>query len=145
VNRKEYTNKQVKNIMKKVLVNGAFDLLHTGHIDLINFAKSKGDYLIVAIDTDMRISKAKGIERPVNNVKTRKVILENLKSVNEVKIFNTDDELIKIIKECDIRIIGSDWKNKPIVGQEYCKELIFFDRVNDESTTKTLENYLNRR
>jgi bifunctional ADP-heptose synthase (sugar kinase/adenylyltransferase) len=65
--------------------------------------------------------------------------------VNEVKIFNTDDELIKIIKECDIRIIGSDWKNKPIVGQEYCKELIFFDRVNDESTTKTLENYLNRR
>ena len=44
--------------MKKVLVNGAFDLLHTGHIDLINFAKSKGDYLIVAIDTDMRISKA---------------------------------------------------------------------------------------
>jgi len=131
--------------MKKVLVNGAFDLLHTGHIDLINFAKSKGDYLIVAIDTDMRISKAKGIERPVNNVKTRKVILENLKSVNEVKIFNTDDELIKIIKECDIRIIGSDWKNKPIVGQEYCKELIFFDRVNDESTTKTLENYLNRR
>ena len=131
--------------MKKVLVNGAFDLLHTGHIDLINFAKSKGDYLIVAIDTDMRISKAKGIARPVNNVKTRKVILENLKSVNEVKIFNTDDELIKIIKECDIRIIGSDWKNKPIVGQEYCKELIFFDRVNDESTTKTLENYLNRR
>lgn len=131
--------------MKTVLVNGSFDILHTGHIDLINFAESKGDYLIIAIDTDERIFKAKGIDRPVNNLRIRKTILENLKSVNEVKVFGTNDELIEIIKECDVRIIGSDWKNKPIVGQEYCKELIFFDRVNDESTTKTLENYINRR
>ncbi len=131
--------------MIKVLVNGAFDLLHTGHIDLLNYAKLEGDYLLVALDTDKRIREAKGNDRPINGQITRKIIMENLKPVNEVRLFGSDKELIDIIKETDVRIIGSDWKDKPIVGEKHCTKLLFYDRINHESTTKTIKNYINRR
>jgi len=129
------------------MTNGAYDILHPGHIALLNYAKSLGDYLMVAIDTDSRISEAKGPDRPVNNLQTRKCILENLKAVDEVRVFTNDEELVTIIKEYnpDVRVIGSDWKNGNIVGEEFCKSIEFFDRVNDESTTNTLENYIDRR
>ena len=130
--------------MIKVLVNGAFDILHSGHINLLKYAKYIGDYLIVALDTDQRIKQAKGNDRPINNQRIRKMIMETLKPVDEVLLFGTDEELINIMKKADIRIIGSDWKDKEIVGKEHCK-LLFYDRVNDESTTSTIENYINRR
>jgi len=133
--------------MKTILVNGAFDVLHTGHLDLINYAKSLGDYLIVAIDDDARIQEQKGPDRPVNSVDTRKKMLENLKSVDEVLVFSTGNGLIDIIieRKPDIRVIGSDWKDKSIVGERYCKHIEFYKRVNNESTTKTLQNYIDRR
>jgi cytidyltransferase-like protein len=55
--------------INKIFVNGSFDVLHTGHIDLLNYAKSKGDYLLVAIDSDRRIAEKKGLDRPFNKVK----------------------------------------------------------------------------
>ena len=130
--------------MIKVLVNGAFDILHSGHISLLKYAKYRGDYLIVALDTDERIKEAKGDDRPINNQRIRKMIMETLKPVDEVLLFSTDEELINIMKKADIRVIGSDWKDKEIVGKEHCK-LLFYDRINDESTTNTIENYINRR
>ena len=131
----------------RIMANGAFDVLHPGHIALLNHAKSLGNYLMVAIDTDSRISEAKGPDRPVNNLRTRHCILKNLKAVDEVRLFTSDEELIKIIKEYqpDVRVIGSDWKDGVIVGKEYCRRIEFFDRVNNESATKTLENYVSRR
>ena len=130
--------------MTKVLVIGALDILHSGHINLLKYAKYVGDYLIVALDTDERIKEAKGSDRPINNHRIRKMIMETLKPVDEVLLFGTDEELINIMKKADIRIIGSDWKDKEIVGKEHCK-LLFYDRINDESTTNTIENYINRR
>ena len=130
--------------MTKVLVNGAFDILHSGHINLLKYAKYIGDYLIVALDTDQRIKQAKGNDRPINNQRIRKMIMETLKPVDEVLLFGTDEELINIMKKADIRVIGSDWKDKEIVGKEHCK-LLFYNRINDESTTNTIENYINRR
>lgn len=132
--------------MKYILANGTFDVLHTGHIALLNYAKSLGDYLLVALDTDQRIQDAKGYDRPVNNEHVRSTIMSNLKAVDEVTFFGSDEELINIIKKYnpDVRVIGSDWKGKIVVGEEYCKEIAYFDRVNDESTTKTLQEYLER-
>ena len=130
--------------MVRVLVNGAFDVLHSGHIELINYAKSLGDHLTVAVDSDNRIRYSKGSERPFNSLETRKLILKNLRAVDEVLDFGSNIELMTIIDSCDIRVIGSDWKGKEIVGEDLC-EIKFFDRVNDESTTKTLEDYINRR
>ena len=128
------------------MANGTYDVIHTGHIALLNYAKSLGDYLLVALDTDERIKKSKGITRPVNNEQIRGVVMENFKAVDEVVFFNSDEELIDIIKRYnpDIRVIGSDWKDKPIVGKEFCREIAFFDRVNDESTTRTLDEYTKR-
>lgn len=133
--------------MKKVFVNGTFDILHYGHIDLLNSAKKLGDYLLVAIDSDRRIKEKKGNDRPVNKEINRFTIMHNLKPVDEVKIFDSDQELIDIIKNYmpDVMMVGSDWKFKPIIGGEYAKKIVFFERDNDESTTKTLENFINRR
>jgi len=129
------------------MANGAYDVLHTGHIELLNYAKSLGDYLLVALDTDERISQAKGYDRPVNNAYVRSMIISNLKAVDEVRFFSSDEELIDIIKSYnpDVRVIGSDWKGKKVVGEKWCKEIAYFDRVSDESTTKTLEEYIERR
>lgn len=133
--------------MTKIFVNGSFDLIHIGHLDLLNYAKSLGNYLLVAIDSDRRISEKKGKDRPFNKQDNRFSLMTNLKAVDEVKIFDSDQELIDIIKEYkpDIMIVGSDYKNKHIVGNEHAKQVIFFDRVNNESTTKTIQDFINRR
>lgn len=128
------------------MANGAYDVIHTGHLELLNYAKSLGDYLLVALDTDERIKEAKGVTRPVNNHIVRGAVMENFKAVDEVVFFGSDEELIDIIKNYnpDIRVIGSDWKGKTVVGEEFCKEIVYFDRVSDESTTRTLEEYTER-
>lgn len=133
--------------MKKVFVNGTFDLLHRGHLELLNFAKSKGDYLTVAIDSDERIRSKKGFSRPVYNVKDRKFFLENLKSVDKVYTFYSDFELESLVNflQPDIMIVGSDWKDKPVIGSQYAKELIFFDRIEDYASTDIIQSIIDRR
>jgi D-beta-D-heptose 7-phosphate kinase/D-beta-D-heptose 1-phosphate adenosyltransferase len=70
-----------------------------------------------------------------------------LKPVTNVVSFNSDEELSDIIKryEPDVMVKGSDWRGKTIVGEEYCKEVVFFERTNNESTTKTLQDFVDRR
>lgn len=128
------------------MANGTYDVIHTGHLALLNYAKSLGDYLLVALDTDERIKESKGITRPVNNHIVRGAVMQNFKAVDEVVFFGSDEELIDIIKRYnpDIRVIGSDWKGKTVVGEEFCKEIVYFDRVSDESTTRTLDEYTER-
>lgn len=133
--------------MKKVFVNGTFDLLHVGHLQLLNFAKSYGDYLIVAIDTDDRVKEKKGPTRPIHNQDERSFFLGMLKPVDQVEMFSTDQELEELIKgfNPDIMIVGSDWKGKPVIGSQYAKRLIFFDRIGDYATTKTIQSIIDRR
>lgn len=133
--------------MKKVFVNGAFDVLHSGHLDLLDFASLLGGRLLVAIDTDRRIEYNKGKGRPFNNLSTRKYIMSMLKPVNSVQVFDTDEELLGIIRqyEPDVMVKGSDWKGKKIIGEEYCKEVVFYERTNGQSTTKTIEDFIARR
>jgi len=132
--------------MKKVFVNGTFDILHPGHIQLLNYAKSLGDSLTIGIDSDRRVAEKKGPSRPVNNVHDRAFMLHNLKAVDHVVVFDSDEELercIKVVKP-DIMIVGSDWKNKPVIGSQYAKQLIFFERIDEYSTTKIIESIVNR-
>ena len=124
---------------KKVFVNGTFDLLHRGHLELLNYAKSLG-YVIVGIDTDECIKEMKGPTRPIHNQEERKFHLENLKSVDEVIFFSSEPEFEGLIKSLkpDIIIVGSDWKDKSTIKSYYDGELIFFDRREEYSTTKTI-------
>lgn len=133
--------------MTRVFVNGSFDLLHTGHLEMLKYAKSLGDFLHVAIDSDERIRYNKGIDRPVMPLHIRKAIMENLKPVDEVSVFGTDEELINTIREYspDVMVKGSDWRGGVIIGAEYCKDIVFYERVINESTTKTIEDFINRR
>lgn len=130
--------------MKKIFVNGTFDLLHEGHIALINYAKSLGDELNVAIDSDERVKRLKGEDRPINDQKERSTLLINLKSVDNVYIFDTDDELEYLVSLHDVMVKGSDYKDKPIVGQDFCKELVFFDRIDGYSTTQKIQDITDR-
>ena len=133
--------------MTTVFVNGTFDLLHSGHIALLNTARSMGDYLIVAIDSDRRVKELKGDARPINAQSERRIILSNLKAVDLVEMFDTDEELIEIIKQYkpDVMLKGSDWKGKPIVGESYVKRIEYYDRIEEYSTTQTIQHIIDRR
>jgi rfaE bifunctional protein nucleotidyltransferase chain/domain len=133
--------------MTRVFVNGSFDLLHTGHLDLLFYAKSLGDQLHVAIDSDERIKELKGSDRPMNPLHIRKSIMQALKPVDIVSVFSTDQDLINTIigYSPDIMVKGSDWVGKKVIGSEYCGTVIFYERVNNESTTKIIQDFINRR
>ena len=131
--------------MKKIFVNGTFDVLHLGHLAMLNFAKTLGDHLTVAIDSDARVKRLKGSNRPINNSDERKTLLENLKAVDIVKIFDTDQELIDIIKQCDVMVKGGDYKNLPIIGKNQISEIILFDRIDGYSSTQKIQDIINRR
>ena len=129
------------------MVNGTFDILHRGHLELLNFAKSQGDQLLVAIDTDRRVKELKGETRPVNSQEDRKFFLYNLKAVDIVMLFDSKEELVNIMKEYkpDVYVKGGDWKrDKPGTAEQYCNKVIYYDRVGDYSTTKTIQDIISR-
>ena len=127
------------------MVNGTFDILHRGHLEMLNYAKSLGDFLLVAIDTDRRVKELKGDTRPINNQWDRMAMLENLKAVDSVKFFDSKEELIAIMEEYqpDIMVKGSDWQNKSVIGKQYATKIEFYDRT-EHSTTRIIQNIINR-
>jgi D-glycero-beta-D-manno-heptose 1-phosphate adenylyltransferase len=127
--------------MKIIFVNGCFDVLHPGHIQLFEYARSLGDYLIVAIDSDKKVGEMKGPSRPIFCQEDRARTLEAIRYIDVVHIFNSKEELEDLIKTInpDIMIVGSDWKGKEVVGGQYAKEVRFFDRVGEYSTTRTIQ------
>ena len=127
--------------MKTVWTNGCFDVLHRGHIEMLAYAKSLGDRLCVGIDSDTKVSNDKGIYRPYNNQIDRKFMLESIRYVDEVVIFNTPQELEECVKKIspEYLVVGSDWKGKDVVGAKYTQEVKFFDRVGNYSTTAILD------
>ena len=133
-------------VYKKVFVNGTFDLLHRGHIELLNYARTQGGHVCVGIDTDDRVREKKGSNRPIFDQEERKYFLENLKAVDEVRFFSNDAELEGLVKsyQPDIMIVGSDWKGKSVIGSYWSSKLIFFDRIGEYATTKTIEDIINR-
>ena len=127
--------------MKVVWTNGCFDILHRGHIELFKFCKSQGDYLVVGIDTDKRVKRNKGPDRPFNKEEDRFFFLESIKYIDKVVIFSSDEELEQRLIEngVDTMVVGSDWEGKQVVGQEKVNKVLFFDRIGVYSTTNILE------
>jgi len=131
--------------MKKVFVNGTFDVLHPGDIELLEFAKTHGDLLTVAIDSDIRVQALKGSGRPINNQHDRATMLYALRSVDYVVIFDTDQELYDMVALHEVMVKGSDYRGRPVIGEDVCNELIFFERIDGYSTTKTIQHIIDRR
>ena len=127
--------------MTTVMVNGTFDVLHPGHIALLNTARSYGDYLVVAIDTDRRVKELKGNQRPINNQDDRKIMLANLKAVDVVEFFDSTEELVNLMKlyKPDTYVKGSDWQHdRKSTAHQYCNNVIYFNRIGDYSSTNII-------
>jgi D-beta-D-heptose 7-phosphate kinase/D-beta-D-heptose 1-phosphate adenosyltransferase len=129
----------------RVIVNGTFDILHRGHLEMLEYAKSQGSYLLVAIDSDRRVKELKGESRPINSVADRRAMLQSLRFVDYVKIFDTTEELIDIIKlyKPDIMVKGSDYQGKSVTGETLIPKVIYYERT-EHSTTKTIQDITNR-
>jgi len=126
--------------LKKVWTNGCFDILHPGHVELFKVAKSLGDIVIVGIDADEKVSLDKGKDRPINSLSFRKSMLESIRYIDLVLPFNSREELEQLIElyAPDVLLVGGDWREGKVVGREYAKEVKFFNRVNDYSSTKLI-------
>jgi len=125
---------------KVVWTNGCFDILHRGHIELFKYAKSLGDYLVVGIDTDERVRASKGPSRPFNIIEDRIAMLESIKYIDEIFVFDTNSELDTQVlsSDAEIIVVGSDYKNKKVIGSRHVQKIVFFDRIKGYSTTKIL-------
>jgi len=123
--------------MIKVWVNGTFDIVHLGHIQLLKRAAELGDFLIVGVDGDKRVTELKGEQRPINNIVSRLTLLEAIKYVDRVVIFDSDEQLETHIKTMRpaIMVIGEEYRGKRIIGSEYVGEIIYFPKMEGFSST----------
>ena len=103
-----------------VFTNGCFDVLHPGHVDLLERARAEGDILVVGLNADASVRRqGKGPDRPVNNEDVRAFMLAHLKAVDYVVLFAEDTplELIRVL-EPDVLVKGGDWSKANIVGAD---------------------------
>jgi D-beta-D-heptose 7-phosphate kinase/D-beta-D-heptose 1-phosphate adenosyltransferase len=130
--------------MSVVFTNGCFDILHKAHVELLNYCASLGTRVVVGLNSDESVKRLKGKERPINNERDRKFILESLRCVNEVIVFSEDTpyDLIKSVRP-DVIVKGGDYEREKVVGSDLC-EIKIFEYVDGYSTTKTIQNIANR-
>ena len=125
---------------KKIWTNGCFDILHIGHIKMLQYARSLGDNLIVGIDSDRRVKELKGDSRPINNQDDRKELLLALSCVDNVFIFDSKEEMCSLLVEQNIKelVVGEEYRNKEVTGQEIVSRIHFFEKVKNFSTTSII-------
>lgn len=139
---------EVRKILKEknkklVFTNGCFDILHRGHIEYLEQAKSLGDYLVIGLNSDSSVKRIKGESRPVNNENDRAYVLDSLKIIDAVVLFS-EDTPYNVIKEIvpDFLVKGGDWKEDEIIGADIVKKaggkVVSLKYVDNYSTTSTI-------
>ncbi|MBU2575004.1 MAG: adenylyltransferase/cytidyltransferase family protein [Elusimicrobia bacterium] len=135
---KAVTLRQKARLVGKMVVftNGVFDLLHSGHVALLEKARSMGTILIVGVNTDASVRRFKGPTRPLNRLRDRARVLSALESVDMVVAFGQDTpyELLKVLKP-DILVKGADYGVARIVGREFAGRTVRVPLVKGRSTT----------
>lgn len=125
--------------MKTGFACGVFDLFHAGHVLMLKECKQHCDYLIVALNKAENISKDINPDKkpPLFNIEERKLVLESCRYVDEVLIYNSEEELLQILKskKIDIRFLGQDYIGKPITGNDLKIEIYYTDRSHGLSTS----------
>lgn len=135
------------NQEKIVFTNGCFDILHYGHLHYLKEAKSKGDRLVVGINSDRSVSALKGNTRPIQDNKTRYTMISSLRMVDMVVPFDdlTPIRLVKAIKP-DILVKGGDYKLSDIVGADFVNdtggEVLTIPFVEGYSTSRIIDRIL---
>jgi len=118
-----------------VFTNGCFDILHRGHVKYLKATKELGDYLIVGVNSDSSVKRLKGLDRPVNKQEDRVAVLQAIKYVDEVIVFDEDTpyRLIKEVKP-DIITKGGDYTQDNVVGNDIAK-VVILPYIQGYSTT----------
>lgn len=128
--------------MKKGFTCGAFDLCHSGHMLMFKECKQFCDYLIVGLQTDPTLDRANK-NKPIQTLEERKIQLEGIKYIDEIVIYNTEQDLYNLLAKNDIgvtiRIIGEDWRGKEYTGHDLPLEVAFNSRTHSYSTTSLRE------
>ncbi len=127
--------------MKKGITFGAFDLFHAGHVLMLEEAKTVCDYLIVALQTDPSLDR-KEKNKPVQSIVERQIQLEGCKFVDEVTIYDTEDDLMQILGtiEWDVYVIGEEYKNKFFTARDkYLNKCYFNKRPHNFSSSELRE------
>jgi D-beta-D-heptose 7-phosphate kinase/D-beta-D-heptose 1-phosphate adenosyltransferase len=135
------TAEELKNRnFKLVFSNGCYDILHSGHLETLKIAKSKGDKLVVAVNSDASVTRLKGPKRPVVPLQERMELLAALECVDYVISFDEDTplHLMEQIKP-NVIVKGADWNNKIVVGSEIAEEVVLVPLIEDKSTTNIIE------
>ena len=141
------SNKWKSSGNKIVFTNGCYDLIHSGHIDLLSNSKSKGDKLIVGLNSDRSVKILKGNDRPIQNFDDRAIILDAINSVDMVVGFD-DDTPDKIIKELlpNILVKGGDYSIDNVVGADtvisHGGSVEIIDLIPDKSTSSLIDKIL---
>ena len=127
--------------MKKGITFGAFDLFHAGHVLMMEEAKSVCDYLIVCLQTDPSIDRSEK-NSPVQSILERQIQVEACKYVDEVIIYDTEEDVLEISNsiDWDVRILGDEYKDKYFTGrEEYLDKCYFNKRPHDFSSSELRE------
>ena len=130
---------------RMVFTNGVFDLLHPGHIELLQFARGQGDFLVVGINDDASVRRLKGEKRPIFPLAERMEILAALECVDYVVPFGQDTplELIRALGRIDILVKGGDYAPGEVVGREEVEaaggKLSLFKLAGDYSSSALIE------
>jgi rfaE bifunctional protein nucleotidyltransferase chain/domain len=122
-----------------IWVNGCFDIIHAGHIEMLKYASGLGQRLVVGLDTDERVQQSKGPTRPINTLNHRKTVMESIRYVDEVVSFGTDDALRNAIQwsGASIMVVGKEYQGR-VIGSELVKEVKYFERIGNLSTTNII-------
>jgi glycerol-3-phosphate cytidylyltransferase len=128
----------IKSLNKKIgFTCSCFDLLHSGHVIMLNDAKSQCDILVVGLQTDPTIDRPLEKNKPVQDFQERKIMINGIKYVDYVIEYTTEAELYEILKELnpDVRIIGTDWQGKKYTGHDLPIKIHWHVRNHNYSTT----------
>ena len=124
--------------MKRGFTAGCFDLLHAGHCMMLKEARESCDHLTVFLQTDPSLDRPETKERPTQSLPERLVQLEAIRWVDDVRIYQTEQELIEwlTLEQFDVRIIGADYKNKSFTGDDLPHEIVYNSRDHKFSTSE---------
>ena len=122
-----------------VFTNGCFDILHSGHVSILEASRSKGDLLVVGLNSDSSVRRLKGPARPVNTQQDRARVLSALAAVDKVVIFGeeTPYELLGKLRP-DVLVKGADYKTSEIAGREFAGKIARVKLVKGKSTTAVI-------
>ncbi len=132
-----------------VFTNGCFDILHVGHIRYLAAARSKGDVLVVGLNSDESVKIIKDEQRPIMTQEQRAEILAGLWCVDYITIFNEPDplKLIKVIMP-DVLVKGADWREQDIIGADVVKakggKVVRVSVVPNISTSRIIERIVKK-